>query len=702
VSLLQNAGHNVIRFNGPDAQATLLTDAEIAAMNTNDLVIIGRASGSGAWRAPQGSQWNVSITKPLICMSPYLVRTLAGAENRMAWFTAATLPDDTTTKVKAVSVTDPKADFLLAEVPMEGDTSTGPFDEILDRNTSHISDPPVAGGRSIITGTFIREDNGALATCSIVAEFPAGTAVLGGPLAGYRMYLSGGSRESGSVPNAIPLYTGRETLTPAGERLFLRAVQLAINNGTPPAVDPSTPVAILSGPSNITVVQGGTVTFTASVSGAAPRTLKWQRDTGGNFVDIQDATTPFATSSYTFIATNLADTGSRFRLVASNPNNSVDSTPATLTIIPDQGPPGLVSAASIDGNTIGVTFDELLDTAGGAFSPTIDPFNYIITAPDAPGVSTVALRQDGKSVLLTLSGPIGPNFKLKVINVADQFGNALSETGVEIDGVSLGLNAIAVGALNPAGFAFAQGAGAFEVTGGGLDLGSTTDQMEFVNKTMTGDFDARVRVLSITGSNRVECVTKAILSARATADTGSGAVNVFATIGFPGDDLIASSVRASAGGATNVLGAPFSPVNLPNTWLRIRRLGDVFTTMRSTDGASWTEIGSASVPLGPSVLIGAGVASHRNTWFATAKFSDFKASAIINSPTLAGLAFNGTTFTGTLTTQAGATYNIQYKNNLTDEFWTTFATLNGDGTVQTFTDTHPNADNRFYRAIANP
>jgi hypothetical protein len=293
---------------------------------------------------------------------------------------------------------------------------------------------------------------------------------------------------------------------------------------------------------------------------------------------------------------------------------------------------------------------------------------------------------------------------LKVINVADRFGNAISETGVTVDGVSLGLSAIAVGSLNPAGFAFAGRPGAFEVTGGGLDLGSTADQMEFVNKSMAGDFDARVRVLSITGSNRVEAVTKAILSARATADTGSAAVNVFATIGFPGDDLIAASVRAASGGATNNLGVPFSPANLPNTWLRIRRLGDVFTTMRSSDGAAWTEIGSASVPMGGTVLVGAGVTSHRNTWFATAKFSDFRVASIVNSPTISALAYSGATFSGSIPTQVGVTYQAQYKDNLDDPNWTNLPSppITGDGTVKSFTDSILHPEHRFYRVVATP
>jgi len=52
---------------------------------------------------------------------------------------------------------------------------------------------------------------------------------------------------------------------------------LALNNGVPPAVDPSTPVAIVTGPVGATVAPSAAVTFTATVSGAAPRTVQWQR-----------------------------------------------------------------------------------------------------------------------------------------------------------------------------------------------------------------------------------------------------------------------------------------------------------------------------------------------------------------------------------------------------------------------------------------
>src|SRR5688572_19692867 len=74
VTLLQNAGHNVIRYNQPNAAAQELTQEEIDALNTNDLIILTRAVASGALQPPQGPQWNTVITTPLIDISAFHVR----------------------------------------------------------------------------------------------------------------------------------------------------------------------------------------------------------------------------------------------------------------------------------------------------------------------------------------------------------------------------------------------------------------------------------------------------------------------------------------------------------------------------------------------------------------------------------------------------------------------------------------------------
>jgi hypothetical protein len=81
VTLLQNAGHNVVRYTSDDNTANVLSAGDITALNTNDLIILGRAMGSGAFQGAQGVQWNTAITKPMIVQSSFLVRgTRLGGE----------------------------------------------------------------------------------------------------------------------------------------------------------------------------------------------------------------------------------------------------------------------------------------------------------------------------------------------------------------------------------------------------------------------------------------------------------------------------------------------------------------------------------------------------------------------------------------------------------------------------------------------
>src|SRR5436190_11288638 len=116
VLLLQAAGHNVVRFNPPASQNTLLTAAQITALNTNDLIIIGRSINSGEFQTPQSSNWNARVTRPLICTSPYLVRSDG---NRLTWFGGGNgvLPDTTPpTRLRAGDVNDGRVQFLFDDV----------------------------------------------------------------------------------------------------------------------------------------------------------------------------------------------------------------------------------------------------------------------------------------------------------------------------------------------------------------------------------------------------------------------------------------------------------------------------------------------------------------------------------------------------------------------------------------------------------
>ena len=697
VTLLQNAGHNVMRWNSPDANGTRLSAAELLAVNTNDLVILGRAGASGQHQFPQSIDWNAGITKPLICMSPYFVRLDGG---RLGWFGGGNgvLPDDVPTTWWAADPANAAVDFLFGGVPMNGTNTASVTTEMLDRNTSHIQNAPVAGAVVYSKSTFANESGGAQTTANTIVGFPAGTIVsTNTPLAGYRMYLSGGTREGATFPNPIPLYTGRENLTPAGESIFLRAVQLALNNGIPPTIDPLSTPGFASQPADATILRGRPVTFSVTVTGAAPRTVEWQRDVGDGvtFTNIPGASTSFSMSQYSISAVSLDDNGAKIRVVATNPNGTATGDVVTLTVTDDTQGPTVLSAASLDGNTVVVTFSEPLDQASAEFS-----FNYLITAASGSGTTAAALQTDRRTVVLAVSPPLSPTFSINISEVADAFLNTI--TTVDVPGINFGFTGIDVGTLNPGGANSALDNSSFQVTGGGLDIQATTEQMRFAYKSVNGDFDARVRVNSIVGGARLESVAKAILSARATTDGASASVNAFVTPAFPGDSSYGATARTASGAATtsNLVSTAYSPGAIPATypaWLRVKRVGDAFTTYRSANGTDWTQYGSITVAMGPTALVGAGVNSHRNGQVATATFGDFQIIQAPNQPTILSPTYAGGSFSGSFQTQNGFSYRVVYKDDLSAASWSLLTTIPGNGAVQPFTDSTPNPNQRFYR-----
>lgn len=699
VTLLQNAGHNVIRFNQPNAQATLLTAAQLAALNTNDLVIIGRCVNSAAFQPPQGDQWNVAITKPLIGMSPY--HTRREGPNRLGWFLGNTSDnfDDTPTPLKAIVSSLPAVnevvDYLFAEADMEGTNTAEVYTVPMDRNTSQIAGAPVAGGIPYATVNYVQQNNTAtpptMNSGYAFVGFPAGTPVRYDTniLAGYRMFIACGSRESATAPNGISAYAGRENLTPMGEKVFLRAIQIAINSGVAPISDPLAPVGFTSQPASATVTAGGSVTLSVSVTGAAPRTLQWQVDSGdGNFVDVADASTVFLRSKLTLSNLTTASTGFRYRVVATNPNNSVTSDPAVITVNGDSEGPVILSVGSVDGTNVTVIFNELLNKENAE-----NTFGYAFE--NAINATAAVLRPDGRSVDLVLDGPVGPSFNVVVSDVTDIGGNAIVAPGNTAVGINHGLVSVDVGALTPAGASLANGTNTFELTGGGTVIAGNADQLRFAYQSASGDFDARVRVLGLTGTwDHLESTAKAVLAARETTDTGAGNITAYVTPLAPGDDSVGTTVRTNAAGATGNIGPVVVPGGLPTGWLRLTRVGNLFTSYRSSDGTAWNQLGSISLNYGESMVVGPGVSSHRSGRTVTGTFSQFSVTLL---PRIANLGYTAGVFTGSFATQSGKSYRVEYKEQFSDPAWQLLSTIEGDGTTKTFTDNGPAGSQRFYR-----
>jgi hypothetical protein len=173
-----------------------------------------------------------------------------------------------------------------------------------------------------------------------------------------------------------------------------------------------------------------------------------------------------------------------------------------------------------------------------------------------------------------------------------------------------------VGNPAPAGSTNALASDQYDVSGGGTDVWSSSDQFQFESTQLTGDFDIRVRVAGVSFASGTNPLLG--LMARETLDANSKDV-FMRTYGAAGGQY-KFAYRTSTGGSTSSVGSGAN--SFPNTWLRLTRVGNVFTGYSSTDGVNWTTIGSTTVAMAQTVFVGMAVSSRSTTSTATAQFRD--------------------------------------------------------------------------------
>lgn len=167
----------------------------------------------------------------------------------------------------------------------------------------------------------------------------------------------------------------------------------------------------------------------------------------------------------------------------------------------------------------------------------------------------------------------------------------------------------------------------FDITAGGADVWGVKDEFNFVYIEKTGDFDFVARVESLTPIHQY---TKAGLMAR--EDLTPGSRHIYFQI-FPNNiprnknnGGFEYQYRQVTDGEMKAIypirfeGTPDFPVTFPNTWIRLKRIGNKFIGYTGTDGKSWKEYAAFTIDLPEKVYLGAAVTSHKITESTTAKF----------------------------------------------------------------------------------
>jgi hypothetical protein len=367
-------------------------------------------------------------------------------------------------------------------------------------------------------------------------------------------------------------------------------------------------------PTNTTGVENGSVTFFLLVTNQASVSYQWLL----NSTNLPGASSPVVTLTNL----TLGLSGELFSCIVSNAAGSVTSAPALLTVNRDTNPPVVVKVFNIGPTNVQVVYSKLVAAAGAA-----NAANYEFS--DGLAVTGAALDADNQTVVLTTGAlTYGSNYSLVINGVQDRatIPNLIA-TNTTVTFLALPFAPQDLG--NPTvGSTVTVVSNGLDVTALGSGFGGSSDQGSFSYQVYTGNFDVGVR---LAGLGLSDVFATAGLMARESLTAGSRLAAALATPAMNGSFF---EWRDPAGSAANTTGS--FPANYPNTWLRLNRVGNVFTGFASYDGQTWTQLGSDTITMPSQVYLGFSVSSHSTNTVTTAQFLNF--SNVTNGVT--GLVVN--------------------------------------------------------------
>jgi hypothetical protein len=368
------------------------------------------------------------------------------------------------------------------------------------------------------------------------------------------------------------------------------------------------PVTITNQPQSQIVGELQPSSFTVGLAGYFPPTVQWYTN---------DVAIPGATNrTYSISSTPLAFSGLGFKAIAQNVASNVTyfatSTVATLTVNADLVAPVLLGASPAGLTTVVASFSEPLSLAS-----VTNVANYSITnGTSTLIISNVVLDASLTNLIFTVS-PMTPtsNYVLRVNGVKDlaAAGNTVAAnsqaffTAADVAYVDIGSPAVG-GIVTSAG-------NGFNLTAGGTNILGNSDQFSFAYQPIAGDFDFKIRVASLEGA---DAWSLAGLMARQNLTANSPFAASLATPSISGCFFL----QRSTVGANATFGNSI-PANYPHTWLRLTRVGNVFTAYAGYDGQVWSQLGTVTIAMPASIFVGQVACGTSASGTATAAFRDY-------------------------------------------------------------------------------
>jgi hypothetical protein len=172
-----------------------------------------------------------------------------------------------------------------------------------------------------------------------------------------------------------------------------------------------------------------------------------------------------------------------------------------------------------------------------------------------------------------------------------------------------------IGAVAAAGSS-SYSVGNWTVNGSGADIWNGADEFRFVHQPASGDCEIIARV---TGVQNTDLWAKAGVMIRESLTAGSRHAYMALTSG----NGLAFQRRVATGGVSTHTsgGAGAAPY-----WVRVTRVGNVFTGYRSTDGITWITVGSETIAMAAGTYVGLAVTSHLDGTINSSTFDNVSAA----------------------------------------------------------------------------
>jgi subtilase family serine protease len=346
-------------------------------------------------------------------------------------------------------------------------------------------------------------------------------------------------------------------------------------------------------------------TTTASPNGVTSPTFSDNSDNSAK----RNTVTFYATGNYTFQVTVTNRLGA---YVTSTVNVTVNPTLTSLAISPSK------SQLSAGGSLQFSAFDA--DQFGNQISSSALPLTWTLNSGNGTLSNNGFYQAPAVGTIASVSVSAG-----QLRNTATVY--VLSNPWQQTD----------VGGPPLAGNAADNGQGNFTAIGSGTGVSGTADQFAFTNLTLNGNATAQAQVVSVPYTNST---AESGVMFRNDASAGSPEVS----LGITPSNTLVFSYRAAAGGTTNTLTTRGIPAG---DYVRIVRVGNLFTGSYSANGTTWTTVGSISLPgIGTSALSGL-IQSSGTTTLGTSTFAHVLADS---TPTVLATALANPNPVSTATT----------------------------------------------------